>query len=68
MECPQCGKNEAFWIRGTDISVYRCDACGHEFEVDVDRAGTATKSAPAEHAMGRTMWYSATIQSDARSK
>lgn len=37
MKCPRCGKNEAFWIQGTSIALYTCDACKYDFKVNLDK-------------------------------
>jgi transposase-like protein len=43
MVCPKCKKTEAFWIHGKADALYKCDACGHEFVVDLDRWSSEEK-------------------------
>ncbi len=36
MECPNCHENTAYWVHGTNIALYSCDSCKHEYHVDLD--------------------------------
>jgi transposase-like protein len=44
MKCPRCGKNEAFWVTGLNISLYTCDACKYDFNVNLDKMDNDSRS------------------------